>query len=129
MCKLQKMILYFTNLSSTHAVNRTENKTRIMKMTSLDGEYRLLGRTPVDKANVFVQYGQGTTRTVNVTGGPGIQESEFIDGLRFSIEADKPLIMNVEIKSLTQNTALPAFMQSLCKSLLFLNLYCFILIQ
>lgn len=70
-------------------------------MTSIEGEYRLLGRTQADKANIFVQYGQGATRTVNITGGAGRQEAEFIDGLRFSVEADRPLIMNVEIKPLS----------------------------
>jgi hypothetical protein len=84
-------------------------------MTSLDGEYRLLGRTLADSANVFVQYGQGTTRTVNVTGGPGFQAAEFVDGLRFSIEADRPFIMNAEVKPLSQNVVLPANMQPLCK--------------
>jgi hypothetical protein len=54
-------------------------------MTSLDGEYLLVGRKTVDTSNIFVQYGQGATRTVNVTGGAGIQEAEFVDGLRFSI--------------------------------------------
>jgi hypothetical protein len=84
-------------------------------MTSLDGEYRLLGRTEVDNANIFVQYGQGTTRTVNVTGGPGSQTAEFIDGLKFSIQADRPFIMNAEVKPLQQNVVLPANMQPLCK--------------
>lgn len=47
----------------------SENKTRIIKLTSLDGEYILLGRQTVDTANIFVQYGFGATRTVNLTGG------------------------------------------------------------
>ena len=57
---------------ATRNVHRSENNTRIIKMTSLDGEYMLLGRQTVDTSNIFVQYGQGATRTVNMTGGPGI---------------------------------------------------------
>jgi hypothetical protein len=83
-------------------------------MTSIEGEFRLLGRTQADKANIFVQYGQGATRTVNITGGPGRQEAEFIDGLRFSVEADRPLIMNAEIKPLVKTAMVPSGMQSLC---------------
>jgi hypothetical protein len=78
-------------------VHRSENLTRIIKMTSLDGEYLLLGRQTIDTANVFVQYGQGATRTVNITGGQGVQEAEFIDGLRFSIQAETAMNMNVDI--------------------------------
>jgi hypothetical protein len=57
---------------STRNVHRSENNTRIIKMTSMDGEYLLVGRKTVDTSNIFVQYGQGVTRTVNMTGGPGM---------------------------------------------------------
>jgi hypothetical protein len=71
----------------------------MIKMTLLDGEYMLLGRRTEDISNIFVQYGQGATRTVNLTGGIGIQEAEFIDGLRFTIESDEAFTMNVDIKN------------------------------
>jgi hypothetical protein len=77
-------------------------------MTSLDGEYMLLGRKSEDTTNIFVQYGQGATRTVNVTGGLGIQEAEFIDGLRFSVESQQPFKMNVEIANGISPNALAA---------------------
>jgi hypothetical protein len=98
---------------STRNVHRSENNTRIIKMTSLDGEYLLVGRKTVDTSNIFVQYGQGATRTVNLTGGTGIQEAEFIDGLRFSIQASKALKMNVDLKQGIDPTTLPANTQSL----------------
>lgn len=78
-------------------VHRSENKTRIIKMTSLDGEFMLLGRKEVDTANVFVQYGFGATRTVNVTGGSGRQEAEFVDGLRFEMIAKQGMALNVDL--------------------------------
>ncbi|KAK7177975.1 hypothetical protein PSPO01_15974 [Paraphaeosphaeria sporulosa] len=83
---------------SQRNVHVSENKTRIVKITSLDGEYMLLGRQTADISNIFVQYGQGATRTVNFTGGTGTQDAEFIDGLRFTVESDQAFTMNVDIK-------------------------------
>lgn len=85
-------------------------------MTSLDGEYMLLGRKTQDTANIFVQYGQGETRTVNVTGGNGVQTAEFIDGLRFSVMSGKPFRMNVDIPYFIDQTVLPSGSKSLSKS-------------
>ena len=82
-------------------------------MTSMDGEYILLGRKTGDTSNIFVQYGQGATRTVNLTGGAGIQEAEFVDGLRFSVESKESLTMNVDIPFGIQQSSLPPQMQSL----------------
>lgn len=97
-------------------VHVSENKTRIIKMTSLDGEYMLLGRKSVDNSNIFVQYGQGATRTVNVTGGPGIQEAEFVDGLRFSVAAAAPFAFNVDIPNGVGQAVLPENTIPLSKS-------------
>ncbi|KAH7054399.1 hypothetical protein B0J12DRAFT_657518 [Macrophomina phaseolina] len=98
---------------SQRNVHVTENKTRIIKMTSLDGEYRLLARATADTSNIFVQYGQGATRTVNITAGPGIQEAEFIDGLRFSVQSAQLLKLNVDLKNGVETSSLPDGMQSL----------------
>jgi hypothetical protein len=93
---------------STRNVHRSENNTRIIKMTSLDGEYILLGRQGADITNIFVQYGQGATRTVNITGGGGRQEAEFVDGLRFSMVARQSLRMNVDLANGIAPASLPA---------------------
>jgi hypothetical protein len=98
-------------------VDSSENKTRIIKMTSLDGEFILLGRKNIDTTNVFVQYGQGATRTVNVTGGLGTQEAEFVDGLRFSIRSQQAFGMNADLKFGVPTQMLPAGMTSLSKFL------------
>ncbi|KAH8680696.1 hypothetical protein BX600DRAFT_428680 [Xylariales sp. PMI_506] len=97
---------------ATRNVHRSENNTRIIKMVSLDGEYLLLGRTSVDTTNIFVQYGQGATRTVNVTAG-GRQEAEFVDGLRFSMVAQQNTTMNVDIKDGVPVAAVPPGLRSL----------------
>jgi hypothetical protein len=98
---------------ATRNVHRSENNTRIIKMTSLDGEYMLVGRQTEDTSNIFVQYGQGATRAVNITGGTGIQENEFIDGMRFSVQSNKAFTMNVDIKEGVNLEMLPANAMSL----------------
>lgn len=97
----------------TRNVHISENNTRIIKMTSMDGEYMLVGRKTVDTSNIFLQYGQGATRTYNMTGGPGTQEQEFIDGLRFTTQTDKDMTLNVDIKQGINPATLPANTQSL----------------
>lgn len=77
-------------------------------MTSLDGEYMLLGRKSEDTSNIFVQYGQGATRTVNITGGAEkIQEAEFVDGLRFRVQSAKPFTLNADIPFGVNDKAIP----------------------
>ena len=94
-------------------MNSSENKTRIIKLTSLDGEYILLGRKTVDTANIFVQYGFGATRTVNLTGGKGIQGAEFVDGLRISLESEKDMRLNIDLKNGVDEKTVPSGMWSL----------------
>ncbi|KAH8679867.1 hypothetical protein BGZ60DRAFT_239019 [Tricladium varicosporioides] len=93
---------------ATRNVHRSENNTRIMKMTTIDGEYRLVGRRTIDSSNMFIQYGSGSNRMVNLTGGPGLQQAEFIDGLRFSIQCNEPINFNVELKEGVNPGTLPA---------------------
>lgn len=97
----------------TRNVHVSENNTRIIKMTSMDGEYMLVGRKTVDTSNIFLQYGQGATRTFNMTGGPGTQEQEFIDGLRFTTQTGKDMTLNVDIKQGINPATLPSNSQSL----------------
>lgn len=76
-------------------------------MTSLDGEYMLLGRKSEDTTNIFVQYGQGATRTVNVTGGSGVQEAEFVDGLRLHVQSNMAFRLNADIPVGVDQAAVP----------------------
>ncbi|KAH8693412.1 hypothetical protein GQ44DRAFT_792334 [Phaeosphaeriaceae sp. PMI808] len=94
-------------------VHVSENNTRIIKLTELDGEYMLLGRKTVDSANIFVQYGFGATRTVNLTGGKGEQEAQFVDGLRILAIADKAMGINIDLKAGVDKAEMPADMRSL----------------
>ena len=85
-------------------------------MTSIDGEYILLGRkTTEDRANAFVEYDQSAASTVNLKGGPGIQEFEFIDGLRMSVAIRLDMPVNANIVSGVQAKSLPKGTQALSK--------------
>lgn len=88
-------------------VHLWDNTTRIVKMTSVEGEYILLGRTNPETSNVFVQYGTGGSSNVNFTGGPGVQEAEFVDGLRFSTRSEIAMTMNVNIVNGVKSASLP----------------------
>lgn len=94
-------------------VHRMENKTRMIKQTSIDGEFMLLGRKSMDTSNVFLQFGHGDLRTVHLSGGIGPQTSQFIDGLGFSVVCDKPLRMNVRLKQGVNSGTLPSGTKSL----------------
>lgn len=85
-------------------------------MTSLEGEYRLLARQDIDSSNIFVQFGQGETRTVNITGGPGVQEAEFVDGLRFSMMSPIAMRFNTDVKFLDPMPMLQGQLQPSCES-------------
>jgi hypothetical protein len=94
----------------------SEGKTRMVRMTSLAGEYILLGRkNSAQEANIFIQYGVAPQNSVNITSGPGKQVAEWQDGLRFSVESDKAMNLNVEIKAPLPPNVIPANMMSLSK--------------
>ncbi|KAJ3167447.1 hypothetical protein HDU88_002369 [Geranomyces variabilis] len=69
-------------------VHRTENKTRIINMNSYDGEYQLLARNTTDTADIFLQYGQGASRELQVIRGGALQEGVWVDGLKLSARVD-----------------------------------------
>lgn len=94
-------------------VHSSENNTRIMQMTSIDGEYILVGRAQVDTANIFMQFGQGEARTAKLASGPGISQSEWIDGIRFNVQADQMMAFNVDLKPGINPGTLPANTQAL----------------
>ena len=99
-------------------LDRSENNTRIIQMTSLDGEYMLLGRMTEDTAGIFIQYGQGATRTMNVTGGPGQNVGRFVDGLEFTIENGRDMTLNVDLKAGIDEASLSPGGRSLSKTTL-----------
>ena len=86
-------------------------------MTSLDGEYRLLARQTLDTANIFIQYGQGQTRTFNLTGDvSGYQEAEWVDGLRMKVLTGDMLHVNADFKFGVDQSKLPQGTKALSQS-------------
>lgn len=94
--------------NATRNVHKSENKTRIVNMTSLDGEYMLLGRQTIDAGSIFIQYGQGIARTLNVSGDNGIQSGDFVDGLNILIRSETALAVNVDLVNGINPGTLPA---------------------
>lgn len=82
---------------STRNIQRAQNRTRIEKLTKVTGEYMLVGRQSVDMGNIFMSYGTGQANTVKFVGGVGVQEAEFVDGLRMSVHSNATVDMTVEL--------------------------------
>ncbi|KAF2668247.1 hypothetical protein BT63DRAFT_272060 [Microthyrium microscopicum] len=103
-------------------VHNQEDKTRIEKMTSIAGEYMLLGRKNVDDGNIFIQYGSGEELAVSIAGGQGVQQAEYIDGLRLTIESAGKMSINADVKALSGPNVLPKGVMSLSMLLVMLVL-------
>lgn len=72
----------------------TDQTVRLIKMTSIDGEYMAIGRKTVETGSVLSPF--GSQLSVNITGS-GIQEVEFTDGLRMSIRASQPMTVSADV--------------------------------
>ena len=70
---------------------------RMIKRTTLDGEYMALGRQTVETNAVLTPFGSDGASQIAIQ-GTGLQENEFQDGFRMSIKATQPLTMNVDVK-------------------------------
>lgn len=82
---------------STRNIQRSANRTRIEKLTNVAGEYLLVGRQSNDMGNIFVSYGTEAQNTVRLNGGVGVQEAEFMDGLRVSVQTNKTIEMTAQL--------------------------------
>ncbi|KAK6088433.1 hypothetical protein SCUP234_00921 [Seiridium cupressi] len=76
------------------SVNTTDNTVRMIKMTSLDGEYMAVGRQTVETSNVLTTFNQN--QQVQIAGS-GLQEVEFTDGFRMSIRASQPMTLKTDV--------------------------------
>ncbi|TLD27992.1 paired amphipathic helix protein sin3a protein [Venturia nashicola] len=94
-------------------VQRAEFTASMGQITSLDGEYVILGREGTDTGNIFLPYGTGAQFSAKFAGGPGRQDVEFLDGLRFAVQSEFPLRMNVDLKFPVDEKDIPEGMISL----------------
>lgn len=103
----------YSDTATKLIVFRAQFQTSMSQMTSLDGEYVILGRKGTDNGNIFVPYGTGAQFSVKFTGGPGRQDAEFLDGLRFAVQSEFPLRMNVDLKYPIDEKEIPEGMMAL----------------
>lgn len=82
---------------STRNIQRAMNMTKLEKLTSVAGEYMLVGRQSSDMGNIFVSFGDRPESTVTLSAGVGVQEVEFIDGLSMSVQSNKTVNITVEL--------------------------------
>jgi hypothetical protein len=95
---------------TTRNVHRASTSTRLLKLTSLDGEYMLLARQSIDTSNIYTEYGP---HTLNFTDGPGVQTASYTDDLQFTLQSPLPLSLSVVLNPSINPGTLPANMQSL----------------
>ncbi|KAF7514506.1 hypothetical protein G7054_g15254 [Neopestalotiopsis clavispora] len=76
------------------SVNTTDNTVRMIKMTSLDGEYMAVGRQTTETGNVLTTFNQNQQVQIS---GSGIQEVEFTDGFRMSVRASQPMTLKTDV--------------------------------
>lgn len=89
------------------------NGTRVMKLTSIDGQYILLGRKTNEAANLFLEYGTGSSNAFNVTGDKVSKEAEYEDGLRLIVQSENAVAINADIKQGLTSESLPTGTKSL----------------
>lgn len=69
----------------------------------------------VDTSRVFVQYGFGAMRTVNLTGEKRVQEGDSMEGLRMSVATEELLKVNIGLRAGVGELKMPAGMLSLSR--------------
>jgi len=87
--------------------NSTDNTVRMIKRTTLDGEYMALGRQTAVTETALTPFGSDPSTQVNIV-GTGLQENEFQDGFRTSVRAQNPMTMNVDVKDGIDSSMLSA---------------------
>ena len=85
-----------------------------MKLNSIDGEYRAIGRQTPETANVLSPFGVGQAETIQIAGA-GIQELEFQDGLRMTVRTNQPMSVNTDVVNGVSSSMMEAGTQSVSK--------------
>lgn len=86
-----------------------------MKRNVIDGEYMALGRQTAVTNNALIPFGTGAQNTANITGS-GLQEAEFVDGLRMTVRSSQPMTIQTDVVNGIDQSQLPAGTQSVSKS-------------
>lgn len=68
----------------------------MVKQTSLDGEYMLIGRQTPETSQVLSTFGSDPAQSVQVNGS-GIQEPQFSDGFKMTVRTAQPMTVNTDV--------------------------------
>ncbi|KAJ2906164.1 uncharacterized protein MKZ38_002879 [Zalerion maritima] len=79
------------------SVNTTDSTVRMIKLNNIDGEYMAVGRQTIETSNVLTPFGSPQAQPPIQITGSGIQEVEYTDGFRMSIDASQPMTVNVDV--------------------------------
>jgi hypothetical protein len=83
-------------------------------MSSIDGEFRLIGRVGNQTGTVLANFGSTPDNAISITAG-GPQEMTFMDGLRLSVLSSVNMSMNVDLLTPISFSDVPQGTRSLCK--------------
>jgi hypothetical protein len=84
------------NVSQTHSPIHTITFNTSKHLTRRTPSYPIL--IPRNTNSTALPFGPGLSLAARVTGGPIIQEIDFVDGLEFCIQSDQPMTFNVEME-------------------------------
>jgi hypothetical protein len=87
---------------------------RVSQMSSIDGEFRLIGRVGNETGTVLADFGSTSDKAIAIAAG-GPQEVTFMDGLRLSVLSSVNMTMNVDLLTPVSFTDVPQGTRSLCK--------------
>lgn len=77
----------------------------MLKLNSIDGEYMAIGRQTTETSVVLSPFGGAQQQSVQINGS-GIQELEFQDGFRMSVQASQPMTVNTDVRNGVSNSML-----------------------
>jgi hypothetical protein len=94
--------------------SRTTFKTQVSEMTSIDGEFRLIGRVGNETGTVLADFGSGPDQAIQIFAGGPI-ETQYMDGLKVSVLSSANMSMNVDLVTPIDMTMVPQGTRSLCE--------------
>lgn len=77
-------------------IRSTDTTVRMVKQTTLDGEYMLIGRQTPETSQVLSTFTDDPSQAVQVNGS-GIQDVQFQDGFKMTVRASQPMSVNTNV--------------------------------
>ncbi|KAH6697332.1 hypothetical protein F5X68DRAFT_3914 [Plectosphaerella plurivora] len=83
-------------LEESKTVNDGESNVRMVRQTTIDGEYVVVGRRTAETGQSLAAFSQDPNAAIRIDGS-GIQEVEWQDGLRMSVRASQPMAIQANV--------------------------------